>query len=124
MSRLAAAVVDQHVLVVPLAAGDAAVQFFAGAAVGPAAGQQFAQFLVHGIAPADAQHALEAVGHIDDAAITAGHRNGVAGFGDAQEQQADLFLALGIGNRLALDDRNAHDLAIIVLQRQISGLDP
>ncbi|KAG1585587.1 hypothetical protein G6F46_014838 [Rhizopus delemar] len=60
----------------------------------------------------------------NDAAITAGHRNGVAGFVDAQEQQADLFLALGIGNRLARDDRNAHDLAIIVLQRQISGLDP
>ncbi|MNL42682.1 hypothetical protein D3C87_1651510 [compost metagenome] len=44
--RLAAAVIDQHVLVEAFAAGDAAVQLFAGAAVGPAAGQQFAQFLL------------------------------------------------------------------------------
>ncbi|MNQ38723.1 hypothetical protein D3C85_523160 [compost metagenome] len=122
--RLAATVVDQHVLVVALAAGDAPVQFLARAAVGPAAGQQFAQVLVHRVAARKSQHALEAIVHVNDAPIAAGHGHRVAGFIDAQQQQADFFLPFGIGNRLARNHRDAADFARIVQHGQVGRLDP
>ncbi|CUJ08835.1 Uncharacterised protein [Achromobacter xylosoxidans] len=109
---------------IALAAGDAAVQFLARAAVGPAAGQQFAQLLLQRVGAREAQHALEAVVDVDNAAIAARHGHGVAGFVDAQQQQADFLLALGVGDGLARDDRDAADLAAFVAHRQISGLDP
>ncbi|CAB3897398.1 hypothetical protein LMG1864_04112 [Achromobacter ruhlandii] len=122
--RLAAAVIDQHVLVIALAAGDAAVQFLAGATVGAAAGQQLAQFLPERIGARKAQHALEAIVDVDDSAVAPGHGHGIAGFVDPQQQQADLFLAFRIGDGLARDDRNAAHFAALVAHRQIGGLDP
>ncbi len=122
--RLAAAVIDQHVFMEAFAASDAAVQFFARAAVRASARQQLAQFLMQRVAARKAQHALKAVVHVDDAAIATGHRHRVARFVDAQQQQADLFLPFRVGNRLARHHRHAGDGAVLVGQRQVRGFDP
>jgi hypothetical protein len=80
--------------------------------------------LVHRVAAGESQHALEAVVHVDDAAVPPRHRDGVAGFVDAQEQEADLLLALGVRDGAPGNDGDARDLAGFVAYRQVRGLDP